>query len=79
MWLIENGVLARRGVTLGRKDADGGRVEVLSGLTPQSVVLAARFENLREGHAASVAGAPVEGAGGAAAVASAASAAVSLK
>lgn len=52
VWVIEQGVLARRGVMLGRKD-DGStrdsRVEVVSGLTPASQVLAARFENLREG------------------------------
>ncbi len=49
VWLIENGVLARRAVTLGRRDAREGRVEVLAGVTPASQVLAARFENLREG------------------------------
>lgn len=49
VWVIEQGVLARRAVTLGRKDAREGRVEVLQGVTPASVVLAARFDNLREG------------------------------
>lgn len=49
VWVIEQGVLARRAVTLGRKDAREGRVEVLQGVTPTSVVLAARFDNLREG------------------------------
>ena len=49
VWVIENGVLARRAVTLGRRDPPGGRVEVLQGVTPASQVLAARFENLREG------------------------------
>jgi membrane fusion protein, multidrug efflux system len=49
VWLIENGVLARRAVTLGRRDAREGRVEVLAGVTPGSQVLAARFDNLREG------------------------------
>lgn len=49
VWVIEGGVLARRAVTLGRKDAREGRVEVLQGVTPASQVLAARFENLREG------------------------------
>lgn len=69
VWLIENGVLARRAVTLGRRDAAGGRVEVLTGVTPTSVVLAARFENLREGTQASVAeaAAPASVAGTAAA------------
>jgi RND family efflux transporter MFP subunit len=49
VWVIESGVLARRAVTLGRKDPREGRVEVLQGVTPASVVLAARFDNLREG------------------------------
>ncbi len=54
VWVIENGTLARRAVTLGRRDAREGRVEVLQGVTPASVVLAARFDNLREGAKASV-------------------------
>jgi membrane fusion protein (multidrug efflux system) len=69
VWVIENGVLARRAVTLGRRDPRAGRVEVLQGVTPASQVLAARFDNLREGAKASVA---AKGSGSAAAVASAA-------
>lgn len=49
VWLIENGMLARRAVTVGRRDGREGRVELLAGVTPASQVLAARFENLREG------------------------------
>ena len=49
VWLIDNGVLVRRAVLLGQRDAATGRVEVLEGVTPDSVVLAARFDNLREG------------------------------
>ncbi len=49
VWLIENGTLARRAVTVGRRDEREGRVEVLQGVTPASQVLAARFDNLREG------------------------------
>lgn len=49
VWLIENGVLARRAVTVGRRDEREGRIEVLGGVTPASQVLAARFDNLREG------------------------------
>ena len=49
VWVIESGMLARRAVTLGRRDAREGRVEVLAGVTPASTVLAARFDNLREG------------------------------
>lgn len=54
VWLIENGVLARRAVTVGRRDGREGRVELLAGVTPGSQVLAARFENLREGAKAAV-------------------------
>jgi RND family efflux transporter MFP subunit len=49
VWVIENGVLARRAVTVGRRAERDGRVEVLQGVTPASQVLAARFDNLREG------------------------------
>ena len=54
VWVIESGVLARRAVTLGRRDEREGRVEVLQGVNPASQVLAARFDNLREGAKASV-------------------------
>ncbi|HVK33467.1 MAG TPA: efflux RND transporter periplasmic adaptor subunit [Burkholderiaceae bacterium] len=54
VWLIENGALARRAVTVGRRDAREGRIELLSGVTAASQVLAARFENLREGAKATV-------------------------
>lgn len=57
VWVIENGTLARRAVTLGRRGTLEGResrVEVLQGVSPASVVLAARFDNLREGAKASV-------------------------
>ncbi len=54
VWLIEEGKLARRAVTVGRRDEREGKVEVLQGVTPASVVLAARFDNLREGARASV-------------------------
>jgi len=49
VWLIENGTLARRAVTVGRRDEREGKLEVLQGVTPASQVLAARFDNLREG------------------------------
>lgn len=54
VWVIADGVLSRRAVVLGRRDAREGRVEVLQGVTPASTVLAARFENLREGAKAAV-------------------------
>jgi len=70
VWMIENGALARRIVTTGRSDAREGRVEILTGLKPEAQVLAARFDNLREGDPAHVVAAK------SAKVASAASAAV---
>jgi len=49
VWVIESGALARRAVTLGRRDEREGRIEVLQGVRPGGQVLAARFDNLREG------------------------------
>jgi RND family efflux transporter MFP subunit len=49
VWTIENGQLARRLVTLGRRDTRTGRVEVLAGVTPDAELLALRFDNLKEG------------------------------
>lgn len=49
VWVIENGVLARRAITVGRRDEAKGRVEVVSGLASGVPVLAARFDSLREG------------------------------
>ena len=54
VWLIDKGLLVRRAVTLGRRDEAGGRAEVLSGVGPGDIVLAARFDNLREGAPARV-------------------------
>jgi RND family efflux transporter MFP subunit len=49
VWVIENGALLRRAITTGRRDEREGRVEVLQGLAAGNQVLAARFDNLREG------------------------------
>lgn len=54
VWMIEGGALVRRIVTTGRSDAREGRVEILNGLKPEAQVLAARFDNLREGDKASI-------------------------
>jgi len=54
VWMIEKGALVRRIVTTGRRDQREGRVEVLQGLSPDAQVLAARFDNLREGSKAEV-------------------------
>jgi RND family efflux transporter MFP subunit len=49
VWVIENGTLMRRAVTIGRRDERERRAEVVSGLSAGTQVLAARFDNLREG------------------------------
>jgi multidrug efflux pump subunit AcrA (membrane-fusion protein) len=49
VWVISDGALLRRAVTLGLRDEARGRVEVLSGLNEDAQVLAVRFDNLREG------------------------------
>lgn len=57
VWTIEAGRLTRRAVTLGRRDARQGRVEILSGLHPHADLLALRFDNLKEGAPATLPGA----------------------
>lgn len=52
VWVIEDGVLRRRAVTLGRRDEAAGLVEVLGGLAPGAQLLALRFDALREGRRA---------------------------
>lgn len=54
VWTLENQRLVRRIVTVGRRDAATGRVEILTGLTPGIQVLGARFDNLKEGAAAKI-------------------------
>ena len=54
VWTIEDGKLVRRVVTTGRLDPVNLRVEVLSGLEPDAVVLGLLFENLAEGRKAVV-------------------------
>ncbi|MFM2397964.1 MAG: hypothetical protein RL341_121 [Pseudomonadota bacterium] len=49
VWTLEKDVVTRRIITTGRKDAASGRVEVLNGLAPDVYVLAARFDNLKDG------------------------------
>jgi membrane fusion protein, multidrug efflux system len=79
VWVIVNGALVRRAITSGRRDAARGTVEVLEGLSAESQVLAARFDNLKEGGKAVVrsAGSPVAAAAGVAAGAAGAASAVS--
>ena len=54
-----DGKLVKRSVKTGRRDEIAKRVEILSGLDPADTVLAARFDNLREGTPAKVGGATV--------------------
>jgi len=54
VWVIADGKLQRRAVMLGRRDEREGRVEVVDGVTPAAQVLAARFDNLREGARATI-------------------------
>ncbi len=49
VWTIDGGKLARRNVIVGRRDDEKGRVEIKSALPPGLPVLAARFDNLKEG------------------------------
>ena len=49
VWAIEDGKLVRRMVVTGRRDEETGRVEIKTALAPTLKVLAARFENLKEG------------------------------
>ena len=49
VWVIDNGKLSRRLVSLGRRDDSNGIVELKSALPPGLPVLAARFDNLKDG------------------------------
>ena len=49
VWIVEDGRLVRRAVTLGRRDEASARVELKSALPEGAQVLAARFDNLKEG------------------------------
>ena len=54
VWTIQDGKLAKRMVLIGRRDDDAGRVELKTALPANVPVLAARFDNLREGAKARV-------------------------
>lgn len=56
VWVVADGKLARRAVTLGRRDEASGLVEIKSALPATLPVLATRFENLKEGAPALVKG-----------------------
>jgi membrane fusion protein, multidrug efflux system len=56
VWTIEDGKLVKRMVVIGRRDEENGRVEIKTVLPPTVKVLAARFDNLKEGAPALVKG-----------------------
>jgi len=58
VWTIEGGKLARRIVTVGRRDDAAGRVEVKTALPQGIPILAAPFDNLKIGLPALVRAAP---------------------
>lgn len=49
VWTIDGGKLVRRNVAIGRRDDETSRVELQSALPPGAKVLAARFDNLKDG------------------------------
>ncbi|MEN9995437.1 MAG: Multidrug resistance protein MdtA precursor [Pseudomonadota bacterium] len=49
VWVIQEGVIKRQTVTLGMKDSQGQRVYILDGLNASNIVLALRFEGMKEG------------------------------
>jgi RND family efflux transporter MFP subunit len=63
VWTIENGKLARRLVTLGRRDDSAGRVEIKTALPSGVPILAAPFDNLKIGLPATVRAATEAGRG----------------
>jgi membrane fusion protein, multidrug efflux system len=60
VWVIADGKLARRNIATGKRDERAQLVEITSGLSPADVVLATKFDNLRDGLAAKVVGVPGE-------------------
>lgn len=56
VWVIADGKLAKRAVTIGRRDERSQLVEVVSGLDPSDRVIATKFDNLRDGLAAKIVG-----------------------
>jgi RND family efflux transporter MFP subunit len=59
VWVIAGGKLERRNVAVGRRDEREQLVEITSGVAADDVVLATKFDNLKDGLAAKV----VEGLG----------------
>ena len=49
VWAIDGGKLVRRLVVVGRRDDEAGRIEVKTPLPADLAILAARFDNLKDG------------------------------
>ena len=49
VWVIDKGKLVKRVVTVGRRDETTGRVEIKTALAGDVPVLAAKFDNLKDG------------------------------
>lgn len=60
VWVIAGGKLLRRNVSTGTRDEPAQLVEIVSGLAPADLVLATKFDNLKDGLAAKVVGAPAD-------------------
>ena len=58
VWTVESGKLVRRLVVVGRRDEAAGRIEVKTGLPRDVPVLAAKFDNLKDGAPAIVKATP---------------------
>jgi RND family efflux transporter MFP subunit len=56
VWVIADGRLAKRAVTLGRRDERAQLIEVLSGVSAADRVIATKFDNLRDGLLARILG-----------------------
>ncbi|HVE88437.1 MAG TPA: efflux RND transporter periplasmic adaptor subunit [Burkholderiaceae bacterium] len=54
VWIVADEKLARRNIVVGKRDERAQLVEVTSGLAPGEVVLATKFDNLKDGLAAKV-------------------------
>jgi len=54
VWVVGDEKLARRNIVTGKRDERAQLVEVTSGLAPGEVVLATKFDNLKDGLAAKV-------------------------
>jgi len=49
VWLVEDGKLVKRSIVIGRRDDAAGRVEIKTALPATAPILAARFDNLKDG------------------------------